>query len=180
MPDPTAVADRLAFVERWTAAFAALDPSTLDRDDAIDRDIILAELAAQRFGDEDLQEERWNPLDWVYLLGEGLFLLLVARVRPARRIGWRASPVGWRGCPPLLDGARDALVGTDDGRPVGRFQTETALDQLPRRRRADRRRHRRSGRGGGRPVRGRAVRPRLSAAAATAQAALGGVRDAPA
>ena len=32
--------------------------------------------------------------------------------------------------PEVLDGARATLVGVD-GRPVGRFQTETALKQLP-------------------------------------------------
>ena len=35
------------------------------------------------------------------------------------------------GMPAVLDGARVALAGPGDGRPVGRFQTETALDQLP-------------------------------------------------
>ena len=127
---PTAVADRLAFVAHWTAAFEALDAGSLDRDEAIDRDLILLDLAAQRFGDEDLQEERWNPLDWVYLLGDGLFLLLSREFAP---LADRLASVAGRleGLPGVLDGARAALVGTDDGRPVGRFQTETALEQMP-------------------------------------------------
>ena len=73
---PTAVADRLAHVAHWDAEFAALDRSTLTADEAIDLDLIRMELAAERFSDEDLQEERWNPLDWVYLMGDGLFTLL--------------------------------------------------------------------------------------------------------
>jgi uncharacterized protein (DUF885 family) len=127
---PTAVAARLAFVAHWTDAFEALDPATLDRDEAIDRDLILLDLAAQRFADEDLQEERWNPLDWVYLLGDGLFLLLSREFAPlADRLARLTGRL--EGIPALLDGARVTLVGTDDGRPVGRFQTETALGQLP-------------------------------------------------
>ena len=31
----------------------------------------------------------------------------------------------------MLDGAAVALEGPGDGRPVGRFQTEKALEQLP-------------------------------------------------
>ena len=114
------------------------------------------ELAAERFSDEDLQEERWNPLDWVYLLGDGLFLLLSREFAP---LADRLASVAGRleGMPALLDGARAALVGTDDGRPVGRFQTETALDAAARRRRAHRRGPRRRGRGGRRP--GRRGRP---------------------
>ena len=58
--------ERLAFVDRWEAAFDALDPATLSPDDVIDRDLILGELdAAERFaalhhqmtaqdGDQDL------------------------------------------------------------------------------------------------------------------------------
>ena len=126
---PTATADRLAFVARWRAAFEAVDPTTLSPDEVLDRDIILDELAAHRFGDEELQDERWNPLDWVYLLGDGLFLLLSREFAPlADRLASLAGRL--EGMPALLDGAREALVGTTDGRPVGRFQTETALTQL--------------------------------------------------
>ncbi len=127
---PTAVKDRLAHVAHWDARFAALDRASLTPDEAIDTDLIRLELAAERFSDEDLQEERWNPLDWVYLMGDGLFTLLSREFAP---LGARLASVAGRleGLPELLDGAKAALVGTDDGRPVGRFQTETALTQLP-------------------------------------------------
>ena len=86
------------------------------------------ELAEATFSDTELQEERWNPLDWVYVLGGGLFSLLSREFAP---LAERLASVAGRleGLPAMLDGARAALVGADDGRPVGRFQTETALEQ---------------------------------------------------
>jgi uncharacterized protein (DUF885 family) len=127
---PAGRAERLAFLDRWDAAFEALDPAALDADDAVDRDLVLGELAEQRFGELDLQEERWNPLDWVYLLGDGLFTLLAREFAPtAVRLGSVAGRL--ETMPALLDGAAATLIGTDDGRPVGRFQTEKALEQLP-------------------------------------------------
>jgi uncharacterized protein (DUF885 family) len=120
---------RLAFAERWLADFAALDPTGLSADDAIDRDLVTLDLEAQRFADTEMREESWNPLDWVYLLGDGLFLLIAREFAP---LGNRLASVAGRleGMEALLEGAREALVGLP-GRPVGRFQTETALSQLP-------------------------------------------------
>ena len=40
---------RLAFADRWTATFRALDASELTSADCIDRDLVLGELAALRF-----------------------------------------------------------------------------------------------------------------------------------
>jgi uncharacterized protein (DUF885 family) len=121
-------AARRAFVQRWTATFEALDPAGLTLDDAIDRDLVLMELAEATFSDTELQEERWNPLDWVYVLGGGLFSLLSREFAPLPE---RLASVAGRleGLPAMLDGARAALVGADDGRPVGRFQTDKALEQ---------------------------------------------------
>ncbi len=123
-------AARIAFIEDWTATFAALDPAALTADEVIDRDLVLGALDAARFDELDLQEDRWNPLDWVYLLGDGLFGLLSREFAPlADRL---ASVCGrLEAMPVLLDGAKAALVGTEDGRPVGRFQTEKAIEQLP-------------------------------------------------
>ena len=127
---PGAHVDRLALIDRWHAAFTDLDPATLSADEAIDRDLVILELEAERFSETELQEERWNPLDWVYLLGDGIFPLMARDFAP---LADRLASVAGRmeGIPAVLDGARAALVGTDDGRPVGRFQTETALAQLP-------------------------------------------------
>src|SRR5688572_25833703 len=60
---------RLAFAERWLAAFAALDAATLTADEVVDRDLVTMELEAQVFSDTELRAESWDPLDWVYVLG---------------------------------------------------------------------------------------------------------------
>ncbi|MGP1674759.1 MAG: DUF885 family protein, partial [Candidatus Limnocylindrales bacterium] len=120
---------RLAFVDRWLAAFDALDEASLTQDDAIDRDLLVMELEGIRFAETELREETWNPLEWVYLMGAGLFPLIARDFAP---LASRLTSVADRltALPALLDGARTALVGLPD-RPVGRFQTETAIEQLP-------------------------------------------------
>ena len=88
------------------------------------------ELEAERFAETELRDETWDAMTWVYLLGDGIFTADRPRFRAARG----AAGVGRgaaRGLPAVLDGAKAALQGPGDGRPVGRFQTETALEQLP-------------------------------------------------
>ncbi len=118
---------RLAFADRWTTEFDAL--GGLSADDEIDRDLLLMELDAARFADLELREEAWDPLQWVYLLGGGLFPLISREFAP---LADRLASVAGRleGVPAVIEGAKTALVGVGD-RPVGRFQTETALKQLP-------------------------------------------------
>ena len=119
--------ERVAFTEAWQRAFEEL--SDLSADDAIDRDLILGELASARFAETELREDAWNPLEWVYLIGEGIFGLIAREFAP---LATRLSSVADRldGLPTLLDGARETLVG-GPGVAVARFQTETALKQLP-------------------------------------------------
>ena len=128
-PDATEAGrlDRLAFIDRWREVFAGFGGLTAD--DAIDRDLLLGELDAARFAEGDLREDAWNPLDWVYLLGEGLFGLLSREFAP---LAERLASVAGRleGMPAVVYGAKAALVGVD-GRPVARFQTETAISNLP-------------------------------------------------
>jgi uncharacterized protein (DUF885 family) len=122
--------ERLAFVERWLAEFAP--PATWDQTlgEAIDRELIALELEAERFAETELRDETWDPLQWVYLIGDGLFPLIARDFAPlAERLGSVAGRL--EGVPALLEAARAALVGPGDGRPVGRFQAETALEQLP-------------------------------------------------
>ena len=93
-PDPSeaGAAARLALVERWTEAFASLPEADLDRDESIDREIVLGELAGARFADVELREEAWNPLLVVYGLGDGIHLLLSREFAPpgrAPRLGCR-------------------------------------------------------------------------------------------
>ena len=119
--------ERLAFGDRWLAEFAAMDG--LSADEAIDRDLLVGELEAARFDEVDLREDAWDPLVWVYLLGDGLFTLNAREFAPlADRLASTAGRL--ETMPAVLDAAREVLVG-DAGRLVGRFQTETALKQLP-------------------------------------------------
>ncbi|HSL76756.1 MAG TPA: DUF885 domain-containing protein [Candidatus Limnocylindrales bacterium] len=121
---------RLVFIDRWHGTFSGLDPATLTPDDAIDRDLMLGELEAMRFGETELREETWDPLMWVYLLGEGIFPLLAREFAPlADRLASVASRLA--SLRTVTDAAKATLVGDGQGRPVGRFQTETALEQLP-------------------------------------------------
>ena len=127
-PDLSAAgrAERAAFTERWLAAFQRL--TDLTRDEAIDRDLLIGELEATRFAETELREDAWNPLEWVYLLGDGLFTLQAREFAPlAVRLASTAGRL--EGLPALMETARETLVG-HAGRPVGRFQTETAVNQL--------------------------------------------------
>jgi uncharacterized protein (DUF885 family) len=119
--------ERLAFIERWERELGDFDGLT--RDEAIDRDLLLMELDAARFQEVELREECWNPLEWVYLLGGGIFPLIARDFAP---LAARLTSIAGRldGLPALIDAAEENLKGLD-GRPVGRFQTETALNQLP-------------------------------------------------
>lgn len=168
---PDGRAARLAFTERWAATFAAIDPATLTPDEAVDRDLLRMELDADRFEQVELQEDRWNPLAWVYLLGDGIFELISREFAP---LAERLASVAGRleGMPAMLDGARVALVGTTDGRPVGRFQTETALTQLPGVAELIDDALAEAERASGEEAGVTEIRPRLEAAAASAKAAL--------
>ncbi|MFL5650347.1 MAG: DUF885 domain-containing protein [Chloroflexota bacterium] len=119
-------ADRLAANERWLTTFREM--TDLSADDAIDRDLLIGELEAAVFAETTLAEDAWNPLAWVYLIGEGLFALQAREFAP---LADRLSSVAGRleRLPPVLDAARETLVG-HDGRPVARFHTETSLRQL--------------------------------------------------
>ena len=92
-----------------------------------------------RFGETELREERWDPLAWVYLLGDGLFPLLAREFAPLgeRLASRRGAPGGDAG--PARAARRPRSSGSTPGRPVGRFQTETALEPAAGRRRAHRR-----------------------------------------
>ena len=120
-------AERLAFYERWLAELGSYGEADLSVDEAVDRDLLRGELEAARWVETDLREDRWSPLDWVYLLGDGLFPLIARDFAPlADRLESFARRL--ERMPAVLDAGRDALVGTAD-RPVARFHTEKALGQ---------------------------------------------------
>jgi uncharacterized protein (DUF885 family) len=131
-PDVTEVGRqaRLAFVDRWLAELGGLGEDSLSADQAIDRDLVVIELEAERFAETELRDETWDAMTWVYLFGDGIFTLIARDFAP---LAERLASVAGRleGLPVLLEGAKIALRGPEDGRPVGRFQTETALEQLP-------------------------------------------------
>ena len=88
---------RLAFADRWLAEFRAFE--NLSADDTVDRDLLVQQLEAMRFSDLDLREEAWNPLDWVYLLGGGLFPLIAREFAPlADRLDRAFDVIGTTGC----------------------------------------------------------------------------------
>jgi uncharacterized protein (DUF885 family) len=129
-PDVTAEGrySRLAFYDEWTRRLAGFDDGELSADERIDRDLVLMELDAARFGETRLREEAWDPLSWVYLLGGGIFPLLARDFAP---LADRLASVAGRleGVPAVVTAARAELTG-HDGRPVSRFHTETALRQV--------------------------------------------------
>jgi uncharacterized protein (DUF885 family) len=120
-------AARLAFFDRWTAELDAIDDTSLTADERIDCDLLRMEIEANRFSEIELREERWSALEWVYLLGEGIFPLIAREFAP---LGTRLASVAGRleGMPAVLADAREELVG-EGGRPVARFHVEKALDQ---------------------------------------------------
>jgi uncharacterized protein (DUF885 family) len=164
-------AERLAFIDRWLGEFRSM--TGLEGDDAIDRDLLIGELEAALFSEIELREETWNPLDWVYLLGDGLFTLLAREFAP---LDVRLTSVAGRleGLPAVVEAARASLVG-HAGRPVGRFQTETALRQLPGIEELIGDAMRAAETGSDKPG-VEALTPRLRAAADTARTAIAGFR----
>jgi uncharacterized protein (DUF885 family) len=128
-PDMTAAGrhERIAFADRWLAEIRGLDG--LSTEDAVDRDLLAQQLEAMRFSDVDLREESWNPLEWVYLLGGGLFPLIAREFAPlADRLADLAGRL--EGIDAVVDAAIEEIGPVGD-RPVARFHTEKALEQLP-------------------------------------------------
>jgi uncharacterized protein (DUF885 family) len=119
---------RLAFVERWEAELGGFADADLTAEERLDRDLLLMELDAIRFAETELREEAWDPLEWVYLLGGGIFPLLAREFAP---LADRLASVAGRleTTPAVVEAARTEIVGRPD-RPVSRFHTETALRQL--------------------------------------------------
>jgi hypothetical protein len=119
---------RLAFVDRWEAELQAFDPDRLSAGERADREVLLEELAAMRFVDTELREERWDPMSWVYLLGSGIFPILAREFAP---LPARLTSIAGRleTMPRLLEHAQAQLQGHAD-RPVSKLHTETALKNL--------------------------------------------------
>ncbi|MEX0626516.1 MAG: DUF885 domain-containing protein [Chloroflexota bacterium] len=110
------------------ARMQALEPGALTHDEAIDKRILLENLAAMRFAADELREVEWNAMVYVYLFGGALFTMLAREYAPiTERLNALASRL--RGLPVALDGARDAL-SKESGRPVSRFHAEKAVERM--------------------------------------------------
>jgi uncharacterized protein (DUF885 family) len=110
------------------ARVQATEPGGLSADEAIDRRILLENLAAMRFFADELREVEWNPMSYVYLFGSAIFTMLAREYAPiTERLNALASRL--RGLPVALDGARAAL-STEGGRPVSRFHAEKAVERM--------------------------------------------------
>ncbi len=118
---------RIAFADRWSATFDDLDPAVLDVDERIDRDLVLGELAAYRFGEAELREAAWDPMAWVYLLGMGLLPLTAREFAP---LHVRLASVAGRleGIPRIIGDAQD-MLGSGP-RPVSRLHAEVASRRI--------------------------------------------------
>ncbi len=130
-PDLSAAgrARRLAWIDGWDDRLSDVDDVDLTLDEAIDRDRILAVLAAQRFALGELRDDAWDPLAWIYVMGDGLFGLLAREFAPPTvRLASVASRL--EGIPAIVDAAC-ATLGSVPGTPVSRFHTERALLDLP-------------------------------------------------
>ena len=101
----------------------------LDRDEEIDRRVLLRQIDALRFDDEELDELSWSPIVYSYLLGGGLFGLLSREFAPlADRLASAAGRM--EGIPAVLDAARTNLT-SGRGRPVSVFHVEKAIKTMP-------------------------------------------------
>jgi uncharacterized protein (DUF885 family) len=121
-------AARLDFLRDAVARLQRIDPARLTRDEAIDRRVLLGNLDALRFGEERLAEASWNPLSYVYLFGNGIFLLLA---RPFAPLDERLRSVTerLRALPDAFEGARRTLTAGGE-RVVSRFHTEKAIERI--------------------------------------------------
>ena len=148
-------AARLAYARDALARLGAVDVATLTRDEAIDHRILVGAAESMAFSEETLQEERWNPLAFVYLFGNGLFGLLARDFAPLPdRL--RSATARLQAMPALVDAAKEQLAHPGE-RPVAQFHTEKAIERLPGIASAGRRARGRAGQGRGRGDPGRAA-----------------------
>jgi uncharacterized protein (DUF885 family) len=121
------IVERLEWGAGWTRRLQALPAEGLELDDAVDRDRLLLLLDAER-GAAEAAEDTWDPVIWVYRLGDGLFTLVSREFAPpADRL---ASVAGRLEGLPAVVAAAKARLGSTAGVPVSRFHTDVALRNL--------------------------------------------------
>jgi uncharacterized protein (DUF885 family) len=121
--------ERLAWLASARADFEALDQASLSHDDTIDRRVLLTQIDALRFDEEELDEPSWSPITYTYLFGTGLFSLLSREFAPLPdRL--RNAAERMRALPEALEQAR-ATLERPGVREVSRFHTEKAIETMP-------------------------------------------------
>ena len=101
----------------------------LSRDEAIDRRVLLTQIDAMRFDEEELDELSWSAITYSYLLGGGLFGLLSREFAPvADRL---VSAAGRMEGIPVVLGAARANLTSGRGREVSGFHVEKAIQTMP-------------------------------------------------
>ncbi|MGZ8512266.1 MAG: DUF885 domain-containing protein [Candidatus Limnocylindria bacterium] len=121
--------ERVAFLHDARRSLEALDAATLTRDEAIDRRVLLTQIDAMRFDEEELDELGWNAVVYTYLLGGGLFSLLSREFAPLPdRL--RSAAGRMEALPATLDAARANLT-SGRGRTVSRFHVQKAVETMP-------------------------------------------------
>jgi uncharacterized protein (DUF885 family) len=122
------IAERLAFVERWTASLRELADAEMTPVEAIDRDRLLLELDDRAY-EARVAADAWDAMTWVHRLGDGLFPLLAREFAPpADRLASFAGRL--EGIAAVVAAARERLSSGAGGVPVSRFHTDIALLSL--------------------------------------------------
>ena len=84
MAGPDREAGRVGPVElydRWADELAAFADADLTPDERIDRDLLIGEME-RTASSRRRSGKRWSPLEWVYMMGDGLFSLIAREFAP--------------------------------------------------------------------------------------------------
>ncbi|HEX5038547.1 MAG TPA: DUF885 domain-containing protein [Candidatus Limnocylindria bacterium] len=119
--------ERLAWLRDVRGTFEGM--SDLDREQDIDRRVLLATIDELQFDEDELDEPAWSPIVYTYLLGGGLFGLLSREFAP---VGERLVSAASRmeGIPAVVEAARANLTSRRS-RPVATFHVEKAIETMP-------------------------------------------------
>ena len=121
--------DRLAFLADARTQLEGLEEAALTPEEGIDRRVLLTQIDALRFDEEELDERSWSAISYVYLFGTGLFGLLSREFAPPE-IRLASIAERMRGIPAALDAARTSLEAPG-GRAVSSFHVEKAIATMP-------------------------------------------------
>src|SRR4051794_37313499 len=128
-PDWTDAGDeeRVAWARRQRGDLQALRDADLTFEEQIDRDRLLLLLDDLEY-EARAADDAWQPLDWVYRLGDGLFALIARDFAPpAVRLASLTARL--EGIPGVIDAAK-ARIGSRADLTPSRLHTDVALLNL--------------------------------------------------